>query len=167
MKKEYGRILTLLLATIVLRLIPHPPNFSPLIALCFFGAAHFQKRYEALLLPLVAMLLSDLVLGFHPFLWVVYGSFALFSLLGWRLRTRMLCLAAVPGASLFFYCVTNFAYWYQTPLYAKNSQGLLLCMAAGIPFFNNALAGDIFYSLLLFGGAALLAWKPFPFEIKT
>ncbi len=59
------------------RLIPHPPNFAPVAAMALFGGAYFSKRWVAFLVPLMAMLFADLILGFHSAMWAVYLSFVL------------------------------------------------------------------------------------------
>ena len=70
------------------RLIPHPPNFGPIAALALFGGAQFADKRLAFLVPLAAMFLSDLVLGLHSLIPVIYGSFALIVCLGFWLRRR-------------------------------------------------------------------------------
>jgi len=45
------------------RLLPHPPNFSPVEAMALFGGAYFASRAWAIVVPLVALLLSDIALG--------------------------------------------------------------------------------------------------------
>jgi len=59
------------------RLIPHPPNFVPIAAIALFGGAYFTKRWVAFLIPLAAMLITDLILGFHSTMWAVYLSFVI------------------------------------------------------------------------------------------
>ena len=89
------------------RLIPHPPNFSPIAAMALFGGATFTSKRGAFLVPLLAMLLSDVVLGFSSITPVVYGSFALITCLGFWVRRRQtvgrLAAASVAAAVLFLY----------------------------------------------------------------
>lgn len=156
--------LTLLLAIVALvalaRLLPHPPNFSPVTALALFGGAYFSSRYTALGVTLAAMLASDWLIGFHPLMWAVYLSFAAVVLLGGLLREHR--QAALPvafaalGGSLLFFLVTNFAHWWMFNDYPQTFEGLLTCYVAALPFFQNALAGDLLFSALLFGGMALI-----------
>src|SRR5437660_6450950 len=87
------------------RLLPHPPNFTPLGALALFAGAQFRSRWAAFLVPLAAMLLSDAALevvtsqewgsgwlahgtGFYRGMWVVYGAIALVTAVGLLLRRR-------------------------------------------------------------------------------
>ena len=147
------------------RLIPHPPNFTPIGAMALFGGAYFGSRAAALAAPLAAMLLSDVVLALtHGWSlgWmtvVIYGCIAASVWLGTRLRTRV----RVPSvgtnsllSALIFFVVTNFAVWAGGSFYPMNVAGLLECYVAALPFFGNTLAGYAVYGLSLFGGFALL-----------
>jgi hypothetical protein len=140
------------------RLIPHPPNFSPIAALALFGGAQFADKRLAFLVPLAAMFLSDLVLGLHSLIPVIYGSFALIVCLGFWLRRRQnvwaIGGAAVVGALLFF-VLTNFGVWAMGQMYPKTPAGLIDCYVAAIPFFQNTLLSNLFYAALLFGGLAI------------
>ena len=159
MNKNRFIVLTgMILTATAARLIPHPPNFSPIAALALFGGASFASKRTALLVPLAGMFLSDLVLGFYSITPVVYGGFALITCVGFWLRKRQspmrLAVAAVASAVLFF-VATNFGVWALETLYPKNFNGLIECYVAAIPFFRNTLASNLFYSALLFGGLAL------------
>jgi hypothetical protein len=152
------------------RLLPHPPNFSPVEAIALFGGAYFASRQWSMVVPLLALLVSDLALGVlhgasyanylggHTF-WSVYACIALSVVLGFGLRGKA-SGARVIGYSLagsvLFFMVTNFAVWLWDPLYPKTGAGLAACYAAGIPFFRWTALGTLFYSALLFGGFALL-----------
>jgi hypothetical protein len=139
-------------------LIPHPPNFAPIASMALFGGAHFQDKRAAVLVPLAAMFLSDLFIGLHGLIPVVYGSFAAISCLGMFLRGRIkpgaVAAAAVGGSTLFF-ITTNFAVWAMGSMYPKTLAGLLACYSAAIPFFGNTVCGDLFYCGALFGAMAL------------
>lgn len=153
-------LIVITLATGVMRLIPHPPNFTPIGAIALFGGAQFAGIGTALLTPLSAMVLSDLLLGFgfHSVMPFVYGSFVLIVCLGRWIGRRPTPLAVAGGtvsASLVFFVVTNFGVWLVGHLYPLTLRGLLVCYVAAIPFFENTLAGDAFYTALLFGGFAL------------
>ena len=142
------------------RLLPHPPNLTPIAAMALFGGAHFAGPIAAFAVPLSAMLLSDLLLGFglHPVMPFVYGSFAFTVCLGRWLRSRRSPLAvgmAALSGSLVFFVVTNLGVWLVGDLYPRTLDGLVTCYIAAIPFFWNTLAGDAFYAGVLFGGFAL------------
>ena len=141
------------------RLLPHPPNFAPIGAMALFSGAQLGRRPLAFVAPLGAMLLSDAVLGFHSGVPFVYASVAIIVLFGWYALTRVTVLrlaGAALASSILFFVVTNFGTWLLSGMYALNAAGLASCYVAAIPFFQNTVAGDLFYTGLLFGGFALL-----------
>lgn len=152
-------ILTAIFVAAALRLVPHPPNFSPIGAMALFGGAYFGRRALAFAAPLGALLLSDAVLGFHSGMAYVYGSVALVVIIGWAVakrRTALTIAGAAVASSVLFFAITNFGTWATGELYPQTLSGLIACYVAAIPFFQNTLAGDLFYSAVLFGGFALL-----------
>jgi hypothetical protein len=151
-------LITAIFLAAIFRLVPHPPNFSPIAAMALFSGAYLPRRGLAFVAPLGAMLVSDAVLGFHGGMPVVYGSLALIVALGFVLsskRTAGRILGAALASSVLFYLLTNFAVWATDDMYPKTLAGLAACYAAAIPFFQNSLAGDLFFTGLLFGGFAL------------
>lgn len=148
----------MILAAAVSRLIPHPPNFSPIAAMALFGGAAFADKRAAFLMPLAGLFLSDLVLGFYAITPVVYGSFALIVCLGFWVRRRR-SVGRIAGAAmmsaLLFFVVTNFGVWAMGQLYPPTPAGLVACYVAAIPFFQNTLLSNLSYSALLFGGLAI------------
>jgi hypothetical protein len=162
MTSNHARLITLvsaILAAAALRLVPHPPNFTPIGAMALFSGAYLGRKAIAFVAPLAAMLLSDLALGFYSGFWVQYLAVALVVSIGW-IALQQVSILRVGGAaiasSLTFFLVTNFGVWAMSGMYPLNATGLGACFVAAIPFFQNTLAGDLFYSGLLFGGFALL-----------
>ena len=157
-----ARILTVLAAIVAaaaFRLVPHLPNFTPIGAMALFGGAYFGKRWLAFVAPIAAMLLSDAIIGFHSGMLFVYASVALIVLLGQLALSRRTVLrvgAAALASSVLFFVITNFGTWLLSGMYPMTLSGLAACYVAAIPFFQNTVAGDLFYSALLFGGFALL-----------
>lgn len=162
-------LISIILLTALSRLAPHWPNFTPVAALALFGAAHFDRRWLGLVVPVAAMLLSDALIGFHGTMTAVYVSFALTWLIGLALLRGKATLGRVVTASLLssvlFFLITNFAVWYGSTFYPQTPQGLLACYTAGLAFYNgqsfflNGLLGDLFFSGVLFGSYALLQRK--------
>jgi hypothetical protein len=149
----------IILFAALMRLVPHYPNFTPVAAIALFGGAHYGKRWLAFFIPLFAMFMSDLVLGFHGLMIAVYFSFALVVGIGALLRNRVrvgTVMGATIGGSLLFFLVTNFAVWAGSPFYAQNAGGLISCYVAALPFFHSSLLGDMFYSGVFFGGYYLI-----------
>ena len=142
----------------IFRLVPHPPNFSPIAAMALFSGAYLPRRGLAFVAPLGALLVSDAVLGFHGGMPVVYASVAMIVALGFLLsakRTTGRIVAAALAGSVLFYLVTNFGVWAFGDMYPKTAGGLAACYVAAIPFFQNSLIGDLLFAGLLFGGFAM------------
>jgi hypothetical protein len=144
------------------RLLPHPPNFTAVTALALFAGAQFADRRMAFFVPLAALFATDLVLGLHSGMLFVYGCVAAMVLMGRFVGPRSAPLrvagAAFAGSVLFF-IVTNFGVWAMSGLYEKSLAGLTTCYIAAIPFFQNTLAGDLFFAALLFGGFEVMRRK--------
>lgn len=163
------------------RLVPHPPNFAPLTALALFGGAYLSRKWLAFLVPLTALVISDLALeglyqlgfyqwlgsaggwlgggrGFHSLWWAVYGAFLIVAgigmLLGRRPRLGPTVMATLCS-SLVFFLLTNFAVWAIGTDFEKTPMGLALCYAVALPFFGWPLLGDAIFVTILFGGFAL------------
>ena len=174
---RFGVIALMILLAAMSRLLPHPPNFAPIGGMALFGAAYFGKRYWAFLVPIVSMWISDLVLNntvygqyFDHFVWFyrgslfTYGAFALIVVLGiFALKKVHISnlIASALGASVIFFLVSNFGVWFSGMMYPKTFTGLMACYTAGLPFFQNTLAGDLVYTAVLFGAFELSA-RRFP-----
>lgn len=163
-------ILTLMVfAAAFARLIPHPPNFAPIAAMALFGGAYFNKKWAAFLVPISAMFITDLILGFHETMWAVYLSFALIVTLGMLMikqkKVGNIFFASVT-ASVMFFIITNFGVWLSTPYYVKTGAGLAACFTAAIPFFHQTLLSDLFFVTILFGLFELAKTK-FPVLVQS
>jgi hypothetical protein len=141
---------------VVARLAPHAPNFTPVAASALFAGAVLRSRALALAVPLAAMLASDLILGVYDWriMGVVYVALALPALLGrWGRARGMIVLAPLAlSSSLFFFATTNFAVWAFSGMYAHDFAGLVHCYVAALPFLQNTVIGDMFWTGVLFGG---------------
>jgi hypothetical protein len=142
----------------VLRILPHPWNFTPVGAMAIFSGSLFRNRWVAFLLPLAALFAGDLFVGLYKLMFIVYFSFILSVAIGrWLAQSRT--VARIGGAvflgALQFFVVTNFALWALGDFYPKTAAGLSACFANAVPLFWNTLAGDFVYATILFGGYAL------------
>ena len=156
-KTRFTVLAGMILAAAASRLIPHPPNFTPLAAVALFGGANFADKRAAFLVPLGGLFVSDLAIGFYPITPVVYGSFAFIVCLGFwvrRCRTVRRIAGATVASAILFFAITNFGVWAIDHLYPRTLAGLASCYIAAIPFFRNTLLSGLFYSVLLFGGIA-------------
>jgi len=141
------------------RLLPHPWNFTPLMAIGLFSGYQARKAGTGILVTLAALALSDLILGFTSDFWFVYAAALVAVLLGRVARNRGSVTAIAAGAvgsSLSFFLITNFMVWATGRLYPGTLNGLTACFAAAIPFYQNQALGDVFYTVAIFGGYALL-----------
>lgn len=136
------------------RLLPHPPNVSPIAAIALLGGASLSLPWS-LVVPGAAMFLSDLVIGFDsfPITLSVYGSFFVAVLLGTWLRGRpssWRLLGASLAGSILFYLVTNAAVWWFSGMYSRTLDGLMLSYFYALPFFRHTLVGDLGYTVSVF-----------------
>lgn len=140
------------------RVMEHAPNFAPVAAAALFAGFFFTRRAVAAAVPVVAMLVADVMVGFYewPLMLAVYAAFtapAFFLRRG--VGVARIGLSAV-AASVLFFVVSNAAVWAFTPWYDQTLSGLLSCFAAAAPFFRFTLLGDLMYSGVFFGGFALV-----------
>lgn len=156
-KKATVIAVALIVVGVVLRLVPHTANFAPIGAIALFGGAVLSPRL-GWWLPVVAMIISDIFLGFHDTILFTWGGFALIALFGMSLRNTNNWLRIPLGAlssGIIFYVVSNFGVWVVGSLYPHTLQGLVDCFVAAIPFFKTSLLADLVYSSVLFGAYAL------------
>ena len=135
------------------RIIPHPPNFTPVIAMAIFMPYLTSNLYSAILVPLSAMFVSDLYLGFHSSMFWVYGSILLITTLSYYtmpIKSTYIHLGSnALLSSTMFFGITNFAVWMFGSMYPLTLEGLILCYTMAIPFFGNTLTSTLFYIFLL------------------
>jgi hypothetical protein len=144
----------LILAAAFTRLIPHYPNFTAVGAIALFGGTYLPNKKLAFAVPFVAMILTDLIIGFHQTMWAVYLSFGVIVFIGIQVSKNKKVLNIVLGtisSSVLFFLITNFAQWISDPFYAKTGAGLAQCFTLAIPFFSYTALGDLFYVTVLFG----------------
>ncbi len=167
----------LILAAASYRLIPHPYNFAPITGMALLAGSYLKSNKAlAFLLPLVALLLSDIILNntlyrgfyqsegivlFQPYMIATFLSIGLIVGIGMFVKKFKLLhiIGASIGSSVLFFVVTNFGSWLTIPLYPKNLIGLIECYTAGLPFFPATVFGDLVFSLVLFGLAAVIMSK--------
>ena len=163
---RFGTLTFIVLAAGIIRLVPQPENFAPIGAMALFGGAYFGKKWQSFLIPLLALFISDLVVNyafyqkfvlFHEMAIWVYGAFALNVIIGSTLIKKIKISTVITSgiiAAVSFFIITNFGVWIALGImhiYPPTPAGLATCYIAGIPYFWGTLAGNIFYSALLFG----------------
>lgn len=149
---QVGIALMLIVLGVTLRLLPHPANFAPVTAIALFGGATLPRRY-AVAVPLLAMMVSDTLIGWYSMMPVTWGCYALIALASsaW-LRGRGVGRGIVltASSSVFFFLVTNFAVWVGGGLYPHSLAGLQHCFVMALPFFRNTALSDAIYTASLF-----------------
>ena len=162
LKKEIFPI-SLILILALARLIPHPPNFTPIIAVAIMSGYFFKNINLSFLVLIVAMLVSDLFIGFYENVIFVYASLLLITFIFYKISNKIsfknLFIYGFAG-SLIFFIVSNFGVWaLGSPgvydiAYEKNLNGLLQCYILAIPFFGNTFLSTVFFAYL-----AIFAYK--------
>jgi hypothetical protein len=167
-KQSTIRPLALLLTVLsgLARLLPHPPNFTPVGSMSLFAGARLGGWW-AYLAPLAMMAITDPLLhllfgipGYTKASPFIYGSFMVNVWIGRRLAVSGSPIrigAAAFLCSLQFFVVTNFVVWYGSRFYAHTMAGLAECFSAAIPFWGRTLAGDLLFTAVLFGLHAVLS----------
>jgi hypothetical protein len=161
-------ITALIVLAALTRLLPHIPNFTAVSAVALFGAAQYNKKIMAFLVPFTALLISDAILGFYQGMEWIYGTFALIIISGFYLRNKItvprVILLSVTS-SLLMFIISDFGVWIDGNLYPHTWAGFTTCYVAALPFLRNDLLGNLFYSGLLFG-IFYLAQLKFPKLLK-
>lgn len=164
MKPRMATLVGMIAMAAVARLAPHPWNVTPVAAMALFSGVQFRNKETAFGVPLAAMFLSDLVLGLHTLLPLVYTCFAVTVLMGFWVKKDFSTgriIAASLASSVLFFILTNFGMWVVGTMYPHTGSGLLQCYVGGLPYFRNTLLGDMGYNALLFGGFYMVS-QAFP-----
>lgn len=148
----------LIVFAVLARLLPHAPGFMPVAASALFAGRMLRIPALAVIVPIAAMLLSSLAMG--PDDWrialIVYAAISLPAVAGMlsrRFSGIAPTAAVMVSCSLFFFAASNFAVWAFSGMYSLDFAGLTQCYVAALPFLQNTVAGDLFWSAVLFGGA--------------
>ena len=149
--KSYSLPICLILILSLSRLIPHPSNFTPMLAVGVFSGFYFRNFLLGVLIVIFSMFLGDLYLGFHETMFFTYISLAVavvFGLLIKRLKFTEILFSGL-ASSVCFFTITNFGAWLTLAMYEKNFSGLLQSYAMAIPFFHNTLISTFLYLIVL------------------
>ena len=162
LKKEIFPI-GLILVLVFARLIPHPPNFTPIIAVAIMSGYFFRNIYLSFAILLISMLLADAFIGFYNNMLFVYLSLFLIAFVFFKISKKInfknLFIYGFVGSVIFF-IISNFGVWaLGSPgvydiAYEKNLNGLVECYILAIPFFGNT-----FLSTVIFAYPAIFVYK--------
>ena len=149
--QSYSLPICLILILSLSRLIPHPSNFTPMLAVGVFSGFYFRNFLLGVLIVIFSMFLGDLYLGFHETMFFTYISLAVavvFGLLIKRLKFTEILFSGL-ASSVCFFIITNFGAWLTLAMYEKNFSGLLQSYVMAIPFFHNTLISTFLYLIVL------------------
>jgi hypothetical protein len=129
------------------RFVPHPPNFTSLIALSFYIPIFFGIKFLPVLL--ISFIITDLIIGFHGVSFFTWGAIIFIGFLSNFLKSSIVIRisGALIGASL-FYIITNFGVW-SLGSYGYTLESLVICYIVAIPFFGNTLISTIIFSTVI------------------
>ena len=176
-------VTVLIIVAITTRLVPHPANFAPMMAISIFGGALFYKKFWAILIPLISIWISDLLINnimygtyyesfqwfYEGFVWqyLVYLLTSVISILLFTGKITSLKIASISiGSALIFFIVSNFGVWISGTLYPKTLNGLITCYMMGLPFSKATLSSNLLYTFVLFGVYYLIDQKSFLISVK-
>ncbi|MBF0485427.1 MAG: hypothetical protein HQL16_02820 [Candidatus Omnitrophica bacterium] len=151
--------LGLLMVGVLARFLPHAPNFTPVIAIALFGSVYL-KRSQAILLPLILMMVTDLFLGLYPSVMLTWAAIFCVSAIGLWVRQNKNVHRSLTGAlwsAILFFIVSNFGCWLTD--YPHTWAGFVSCYTLAVPFFRMTLVSTLLYAVLLFGGYEFLAQR--------
>ena len=130
----------------VFRYFPHPPNFTPVLALTLYSSIYFGLRSSPFVI--MAFALSDFFIGFHHLLIFTWGSLAFISIMGAFGKSFLTRLSLLFLSSIIFFVCSNFGVWLFSEFYSKDFDGLLRCYILAIPFFSNTLISTFIFGIL-------------------
>ena len=175
MKKNLLLIVLFVAIIFLGRILPHPYNFTPLIAVTLLSSYSLSNKFLAIMIPLVGFWISDLFMNNYIYagyfadftvfnsgmIWT-YGAIVLVALMGSSFLNKItagkVVFASLSGSTI-FYLISNFGVWVLSPMYAKTLTGLVQCYSLALPFYSTSLMGDLVYSALLFGTYQLVFSK--------
>lgn len=141
MKQRENLLVFFILIAVWFRLIPHLPNFTPVTALALFSGLMLKRKWLSIVIPLIAMIVSDMILGFSSISIWVYAGIGSISLVSWFLNR--INVNSILLSSLIFFIISNFGVWVLD--YPHTFEGLVMCYTLAIPFFGYSIVGDLFW----------------------
>jgi len=128
------------------RIIPHPPNFTPILASAIMAPLLVKDRMIGVAIPILAMFISDILLGFHPFQFAIYFTIFTIGLASPMEKNYVKLGLMAIGGSVWFFITTNFAVWIILDSYPKTIEGLMTSYILAIPFFKNTIISTFLFT---------------------
>jgi hypothetical protein len=144
-KKNLQSFFFIFLFLTISRLMPHEPNFTPILSISILGFLFSRILSVKVLIVLGSMFFSDLIIGVHDFIIYVYFSLTFLIIIS-NSKNYIYMMFIGP---LIFFIITNFGVWLNSTYYIKNIDGLIECFYMAIPFFQNTILSTFFYCILI------------------
>ena len=163
---KYILYVIFILLGVISRLIPHAPNFTPILAIALMSGLYIKKKF-IVVLPISIMLVSDLIIGSHATVFWVYLSLILISLIGQVIKNNIsnIVLYSILSSVLFF-IITNFGVW-SLGGYGYTFAGLIMSYTMAIPFFNNTLLSTFIFSLGIYTANYIIGFYSVKYQISN
>ena len=145
--KQINICLGIFLALAISRFVPHPPNFTSLIALSFYIPAFFGRKYIPAII--ISFAITDLIIGLHAVTFFTWGSVLLIGLISnYFSKTLLKRLSGALFGAVIFFVLTNFGVW-ASGMYGYTLNGIITCYTLAIPFFAYSAISTILFSFLI------------------
>ena len=131
------------------RIIPHPPNFTPILASAIMAPMLIKDRWFGIAVPIVAMFISDVIIGFYSYQFVIYSSILAIALVAPMRKNYVMLGVMAVGGSVWFFITTNFVEWMIWDYYPKTIEGFITCYTLALPFFKNTLISTCLFTGIL------------------
>jgi hypothetical protein len=163
---KYILYVILIVLGVISRVIPHAPNFTPILAIALMSGLYIKKKF-IVVLPISIMLVSDLIIGSHATVFWVYLSLILISLIGQVIKNNIsnIVLHSILSSVLFF-IITNFGVW-SLGGYGYTFAGLIMSYTMAIPFFNNTLLSTFIFSLGIYTANYIIGFYSVKYQISN
>ena len=130
------------------RIVPHPPNFTPILAGIIFLPFIKKDITFALMVPLASMIISDFIIGMHTLMLWTYGSLMILSLISfffYQDNFKRIGILALISPMVFF-IISNFGVWMNSKSYSQDMDGLIACYINAIPFYTSSALSCILFA---------------------
>ena len=129
------------------RFVPHPPNFTSLLALSFYVPALLGIRFLPALVA--SFFITDLFIGLHSVMLFTWGSVILIGLISkFFLSSIYTRISGALLGAIIFYLITNFGVWLMGS-YGFSLGGLITCYVLALPFFGYTVISTLVFSVVI------------------
>jgi len=142
-------VIILVVLAVLSRLLPHPPNFTPMISIALLSGAFISNRMLSFILPLTIVLISDMFLGMYSGMMFVYLGYVVSTYIGYKMReqSNVKIINASLLSGILFWTISNLGVY----LLSNNHDvaSFILCYTMAIPFLPALLVSSVIYSVVL------------------